>query len=433
MRVRQAIAHALEGGRVVEVMKRGRGAALPLLALCLGLLAPASAAGQDQAASREAPRRLMLAVRQTDAQGLSDEELAVVSRSMLLALKEARANLVMVEPTRAVMDPSASGMSRLAEESGADCWMLVVISGARAEPVLQVHSYDVLNGSTVIDTTVRRAASEPLSVMSLPYERWDDLVALLSGAYAPREATDIPVRDPGKARLTVHALPGTLLGFSDGTRATVGPDGAAVVALAVPAAYQLRATRAGSASLLRTLFIQSDRELAIAQTPVSRFAIDASVLICWPGLAVSYFPVPEQFFVRAGLTTYLVGFVMRPEGVFSSDPLTNLDVLAGAYASPAYAAVRAYLGIGGFVRFMHAPGWPVRLDPLSPAGAQLVAGAETSLGASARFFAEYQPMLYATATPELLRAALRSSAGWFFSRSTGLQLASFRIGIRWLP
>lgn len=400
-------------------------------ALLLFLLAASSLSGQEQA-PREAPRRLMLVVRQADAAGLTEEEITVVSRSMLLALQEARADLVMAEPSRKAQDHSDDGISRLAEESGADCWMLVEMSGAEEKPVFRVRSRDVLNGSTVIEATVRRQAEEAISVMSLPNERWDDLSALLSGAYAARQAADLPVRDPGSALLTVRALPGTILAFSGGIKATVGPDGTAEVTLPVPSPYELRAAHAGSASVLRSLFIQSDRELAIEQKPASRFAVDASALICWPGLAVSFFPVPERVFVRAGLTTYLVGLVLRPDEIFSSDPLTNFDILGGLYISPAYAAVRVYAGCGGFLRFVHAPGWPMRLEPLAPAGVEAVLGIETPIGATARFFAEYEPMLYGTATPQLLRSTQRSSAGWVYLSRAALQLLSVRIGMRWL-
>ncbi len=374
----------------------------------------------------------MLVVGQANVPELTEEELAIVSRSMLLALQEARADLVMAEPARTAQDPSDDGMSLLAEESGADCWMLVEISGTEEGPVFRVRSRDVLTGSTVIDTTVRRVAGEAISVMSLPNERWGELSVLLTGAFPPRDAANLPVRDPGSALLTVRALPGTVLTFTGGTRATVGPDGAAEVTLPTSAAYQLRATHPGSASLLRSLFIQSDRELAIEQKPASRFAVDAYAQICWPGLAVSYFPVPEWVFVRAGLTTYLVGLVLRPDEIFSSDPLTNFDILGGVYLSPAYAAVRAYVGVGGFLRFVHAPGWPIRLEPLAPAGVQAALGLETSIGASARFFAEYGPMLYGTASPQLLRSTQGSGAGWIYFNKAALQLLSIRIGIRWL-
>jgi len=412
-------------------MQRTCRAALPVFVLSLLFLAAANLAGQNQAASREAPRRLLLAVTRAGDAGLTEEELAVVSRSMLLALQEARTDLVMVEPARTGQDLSDDGMSLLAEESAADCWMLVEISGAEEEPVFRVRSRDVLSGSTVIDTSLRRQAGEKISVMSLPYERWDDLSALISGAYPPREAADMPVRDRGSALLTVRALPGTILAFSGGTQATVGPDGTSEVTLPVPAAYELRAAHAGSASVLRTLFIQSDRELSIEQAPVSRFAVDVSALICWPGLAVSFFPVPERMFVRAGLTTYLVGLALRPGEVFSSDPLTNLDLLAGLYFSPGYAAVRVYAAFGGFLRFVHAPESPMRIEPLAPAGFATALGLETRIGASVRFFAEYEPMLYRTAAPELLRSTLRSSAGWVFSYDAAFQLLSFRIGMRW--
>jgi len=400
-------------------------------ALLLFLLAASFLSGQEQS-PRETPRRLMLGVAQSGSIGLTDEELTIASRSMLLALQETRADLILVEPARRLADPSDGGMSQLAEESGADCWMLVDISGSKSELVFRIHSRDILSGSTVIDTTIRRQAGEELSMMVLPYERWQDLSGLLAGAYLPREATDLPSRDPGSAVLIVRVLPGTVLTFSGGTKATVGLDGAAEVTLPVPAAYQIQAALRGSSTVKESLFIQSNRALAIEQARVPRFAIDASALICWPGLAVSFFPLPEWMFVRAGLTTYIVGLAFRPEELFFSDPLTNLDLLGGIYVNPAYSPVRAYAGLGGFLRFVHAAGWPMRLDPLAPAGFEAVLGIETPIGASARFFAEYEPMLYSTATPELLRSTQRSRAGWIFFSRAALQLLSSRIGIRWL-
>ena len=400
--------------------------------LLLFILAAACLSGQDKADLTETSRRLMLVVRQSGTAGFSAEELTLIPRSMLLALREVRGDLVLLEPARAAADSSDEEMSRLAGESGADCWMLVEISSAKDGSVFRVRSRDLLNGSAVIDRTVSRQGREELSVMTLPNERWEDLSVLLTGAYPPRETADLPKRGPGSALLAVRALPGTTVSLSGGVKATVGPDGRAELTIPVPAAYTLRAALRGSSTVGRPLYLQADRELAIQQEPVPRFALDVSALLTWPGFAVSFFPVPERVFVRAGLTTYLLGLTFSSEAIISSDPLTNLDLLAGVYMSPAYSALRAYAGVGGFVRFVHAPGWPVHLDTLSPAGLQAAFGLETPIGGSARFFAEYEPMLYATQVPDLLRSTQRSEAGWVFLDTAALHLLSFRIGMRWL-
>lgn len=180
------------------------------------------------------------------------------------------------------------------------------------------------------------------------------------------------------------------------------------------------------------IFVQSDREISLEQKPVARFAIDASLLIAWPGVAISWSPLPDPLFIRAGVTTYLVGLALQPDALFSSAPLTNLDILAGMYAMAPDRPLRLYAGLGVFLRFVHAAGWPLGLEPLAPVGLEGVVGLETSIGGAASVFVEHEPMMYLIKYPDLFRASLgSSSAGWVILPETAFQLLSFRFGVRW--
>ena len=246
---------------------------------------------------------------------------------------------------RASPAPTGDGeLSQLAGESGADCWILVEISGSATQPVLRVRSYDVLSSSVVVDRTIRRTTDAGLSVASLPNERWEDVLALLSGAYPPRAAEAAPVKDAGRAALVVRALPGTVVTLTKGAkgRATVGADGSARLEVPAPLVCELRAAKSGYLPVRQAVYVRGDRDLVIGQEPAPRLSIDASMLMAWPGVAVLWAPVPEWFFVRAGLTTYLLGFVMREDAVFTTDPFSTLDVLAGVYLNTADNAVRFY-------------------------------------------------------------------------------------------
>ena len=412
---------------MVELTGLRRAILLLLLALAAGML------HAQEGAQALAPRRLLLVVAQQGDDGLSPRELTLASRSLLLALQGGRPDLVLVEPAR---EPGSTGdgeLSQLAGESGADCWMLVELSGNATQPVLRVRSFDVLSSSVVVDRTIRRTTDAGLSVASLPNERWEDVSALLSGAYPPRAAEAAPVKDVGRAAIVVRALPGTVVTLTKGAkgRATVGADGSARLEVPAPLVCELRAAKSGYLPVRQAVYVRGDRDLVISQEPAPRLSIDASMLMAWPGVAVLWAPVPEWFFVRAGLTTYLLGLVMREDAVFSTDPFSTLDVLAGIYLNPADNAVRFYAGAGGFVRFVHAPNMLFGIDPLAPAGLQAVIGAETRLGQSAKFFLEIEPMLYATRYPLLLLSTQDSTKGWFVFSQAALQINSVRVGARW--
>lgn len=402
--------------------------------LALALAAPL-ACSQDAAPHVLAPRRLLLVAAQKAGFGLAAEDLILASRSMLLALQEARPDLVLVEPARPAASAADEEMTTLAGESGADCWLLVELSGSREQPSLRVRSFDILSSDAVVDKTIRRREGGSFSTAGLAFERWEDVSALLAGTFPPRAAAAVETANAGvSAWLTVRALPGTVVTIVRGGkgRATAGEDGAARLEVpTLPAIVEVRAVKHGYLPVRQTLYARTDREIAVEQEPAPRLAIDASLLMAWPGAAVVWSPVPEFLFVRAGLTTYLLGLVLREDALVTTDPFSNVDLLAGFYLGPADSAVRFYAGAGAFLRLVHAPNRLIGIDPLAPFGLQAVVGAEAPISSSAKIFAEVEPMLYVTGYPDLLLSTQGSSKGWFAFTGAALQVNSFRVGLRW--
>jgi hypothetical protein len=366
--------------------------------------------------------------------GLPAGELAIAARSLLLALQDSRPDLVLAEPARQPGSTAEAELSLLAGESGADCWLLAELSGSREQPSIRVRSFDVLSSEQVLDRTTRRQAGAAVSAGSLAFERWEDVAPLLSGTYPPRIATAVVQAEAPVAGLTVRALPGTVVSVVKGGRgrATVGEDGAALLDLpALPSVVEVRAVKQGHLPVRRTVYVRAERDITLEQERAPRFAIDASLLLAWPGTAFTWSPVPELLFVRGGLTTYLLGLVMRGDAFITTDPFSMLDLLAGVYLNPADAAVRFYAGAGAFLRIVHAPNLLVGIDPLVPFGFEAALGGELPAWPGASVFAEFLPMLYMTDYPGMLLSTQESIRGWVpFTRAV-LQLNSFRVGVRW--
>jgi hypothetical protein len=402
-------------------------------ALLVLFLAAACLFGQEPGTSSQSPRRLMLSVDQKTGTGFTPDELTLLSRSMLLALQEARGDLVLVEPVRTPQPGSDLEITTLAQESGADCWIHVELSGSRTDAILRVRSFDVLDGTVVFEKTVPRQGGDS-AAQNLVGERWEDIAAFLQGTYPPRaSATALPMKNPDTISVTFQGIAGTRVKLSGAgsAKATLGADGTANVELPSAGTYELRATRLGSLTVKRKLVVRGDRTLALDQKKAPRMAIDASALLAWPGVAFSWAPIPDLLFLRAGLTTYLLGLVMREDTIFTSDPLTTIDILAGLYVLPSDSAWRLYAGLGGFLRVVHAPGELFAIDPLAPGGLQAALGIEARLAGPIRLFAEYEPMLYLTRYGSLFASAMGDSPGWVFFPQAALQMLSLRLGVRW--
>jgi len=400
-----------------------------------------------QAPGQPLSGRVMLYVDEVKDGPLSADQLFMMSRSALLGLQSAVPGLQLIELASGSLSPaSEKSLTRRAAEGGAASWIWLQASGDRSRIVVRARAFDLPSGTNAFDQSIERDGG--FSAPRLASDSWSDLAALVqqgmpaavpvaAAASSPSAASG---SEPGGAVLTVRARPGTEVTGPKGMRAVADADGVARLSLAARAEYTLRSTRAGFYADTQRVFVSGDQELVLHQAAASRWAIDASMFqMAYPGVEGSYFLVPNWIYVKLGFTTYLFGLALNDAQVFSSNPLTNIVAQAGSYLRPEDVVFRPYVNVGAFLRFVHAPGVLVGIDPVSWGGLQASLGTEIGSNPHGRFFFEFQPMMYFSSVQGLLEASLAASSndsdtptGWLFFSAGGLDLLCFRVGYRWM-
>jgi hypothetical protein len=381
-------------------------------------------------------KKLLLYVDQPAGGKIADDQLLMISRSLLIRLEAGVSGLSVSDFIGSASPASAGSISEVAQQAGADYWLWTQVSVDSDKTTLRVQGFDLAAQEMKVDTTVSRDGE--LSALDLPFETWGDVAALVTSSLPPgvTEKRHVPVDAHQGPALTVRALPGTELTGPGGTKATVGDDGTAVLTFPSVGEYSFRATLAGYDPEKRQVFLASDRELTISQAPGSQWAIDASMLqMSYPSIDVTRFIVPNAFYVKVGITSYAIGLAFSGTDLYTSNPLTNLVMQAGVYLRPEDVIFRAYMNVGAFLRIVSAPGLPLQLDAVSSGGFQFSIGTEIGRSPRGRFFFEFQPMLYSTNLPTLFQAFFGSSnapIGWVFSSTGALNILSFRMGYRWM-
>ena len=390
-----------------------------------------------------AQRRILLHVDQLPGAGYSENELFMISRSMLLALQAAGAGMTFVESPESAPPDSADRLTDLAQTAGADSWVWVEIAANGAETSLRARSFDMAFQQSAFDRTLSRDGR--LLALDLPFEKWDDLVSPVLEKYNSADNAAADRAGPTTAVITVQALPGTRVTAPGGTAVTTGRDGYAEMTLASPAEYSLRAVLSGYRTETRRFFFLSSRKIDFEQKAASLWAVEASLKdLGYPSIDVTRFIVPGFAWLRLGITSYVVGLALVSQSsdfsgnsgtVFTSNPLTNIVFQVGMYFNPDYQLFRFYGELGFFARILHPPGSVPQLDPLSRGGFQITVGTEIAHTPAGRFFFEYTPMLYAVSVSNFFQASLGTDnppPGWIFSSRAVISLLSFRIGYRWL-
>jgi len=400
---------------------------LLLIVLPLGLSAQAS----DSSASPH--RKLLLYVDQPPNGKLTENQLLMVSRSLQLILRVGISGLAISDTIDFVQKGSPPDLSALAQKAGADFWLWAQVSTDAGKTHVRVRGFDVPAQATKFDTTVTREGE--LSPLELPFEKWDDIVSLVTASLPSGEPEGQDSTGPQEVTLTIRALPGTLITGPGGKMARAGGDGFASLNLPGPGEYSLRATVSGYYPETSRFFLAGNTELILNQTPASWWAIDASLLeIGYPSFDVARFIIPNSFYVKLGFTTYAVGLAFTDTHVVTNNPLTNLVFQTGIYLRPEDVLFRPYINLGAFLRIVHAPGKLFGVDPMSWGGFQFSIGTEIGSSPRGRFFFEYQPMMYTASIPGLLQASFESRdppAGWSFSPKSAFNFLCFRVGYRW--
>ena len=236
------------------------------------------------------------------------------------------------------------------------------------------------------------------------------------------------------ATLTVHARPGTVVTGLGKAPLRIEADGTGSLGLSPNREYALRATLRGYDPVNERVFLSGDRAIELKQQKSVERTLEISLTDARaPGLDVTVqYPDPAVF-VRLGFTTYAMGLDLSQTQVFLSDPLTIFALQFGTYILPEDRFFRPYVALAGFMRIVHASGWPVTIDPLSPLGLRLAVGVEVPAGARGHAYFEYTPTLYDTSVPDAFQAALGTgdTPGWWFGKTYALTIFAFRVGYRW--
>jgi hypothetical protein len=386
----------------------------------LGLiLLLAMAAMQAGAESRLAPRRLLLAVTR------------MISSAILIRLQSASAEYIVMEPGEKWTGEDESRLTGIAEAAQADCWLWISLDGGWEALTVTVRSYDLLTQALAVNLTLTREGWT--SAHDLALEPWDDLTRPVAAHYRSVEAT-VPETAETVELLSIVALPGTVI-TGLGEPLVVGADGTGYREMPALREYTLRASLRRYHFMKKTIFLADERLVTFDQTPDPRWTLDVVIQDRGnPGVGFTWYFDPGVSFLRLGVMTCMLGVPLDGTRAFSSQPFSTAIVQWGWYLTREDASFSLYGSIGGFLRVIHESGTSTVIDALSPGGVTIVAGAEIPLSPQSRLFIEYTPTQYFTEVPELLRASLGAEsgdAGWIFDASSGLNLLSARIGVRW--
>ena len=376
-----------------------------LTVLLLSLHGTLFAQEKAQAAAEEAPRRILFVMEKGGLFSYSDNEMIILKRSFLTALSDADDAPVPIDYSLKSFPSSTEDRNKAAREAGADCWLVVKVSG-KGSPTLQVVSYDLLYNIKTLDFSVSR--HEAFSMLDVYGERWDDVIPQVVKKYPPLISRAYTRGPPAPVTLTIKAVPGTTITGLSPKPLFVGPNGAATIDLPSPASYSLRATAFGYVPNKLNFYLDGQAEIPLQQVRSPWLKLDAAFQNgFFPGISANFSIPSMPFFGRLEYTTFRAGVAVNQNQIFTSLPLSQLGFLLGLYVSPEDNAMRWYFGAGALVRFSWPGGGALVVDNLLPFAVRLAAGTDFPLFGPVRAFAELTPTAYYTPLPGAFPGLIR--------------------------
>ncbi len=363
---------------------------------------PSGAAAPATASAVTFPRTLYLFLQAGPALPAPEARLAA---EVLAARLQREGGVVPLEAAGAPPVPGTDEeRGTLAQEAGADCWLLVTLDRAEGGFAVGYRLHDLLEDRSVD----QQRLSKPAGAFGL--DLWPELLAGVRDLLPPRPQkvvvdevvrteTDVQVvrKEVGGA-VTFQALPGTRLTGLPGKPRVVDESGRLTAELPPAATYRIRASRPGFYPDVRRMYVgREPRTLEMKQAPLPRFALDgfADFNSNVGGAFVSYL-VPGSLYAEARFAANLFSlsppFTIRWDGWDYRNLCAGLDL--GVYLLPADAFFRPALTVGGFTRAWFTPEYrppdvpPVILHPVFPWGVRLGAHLEFSRHPRRRFFIE---------------------------------------------
>jgi hypothetical protein len=373
----------------VVVVNRAR----QVLAVAVLLLAAAAAGAQDEQAKTATTSsgafgrpRFMIYLFQAEQDTLSPEEKFVLYNSILAAATEANPDVILLESPDQTVPSTPEGKQELARRINADCWLSVTASGGFANLTIQVETFDILRQETFGDEIIRPGFVVDFRTISRGF--WERVVSTIKTSYG---------RIVDLSTFTIHGRPGTDLTGVPGGPYRLDNTGTLVQKIPYPSSFTMKAQAKGYYDTERSLFLGLD-PLTVSLDQVAKPHIGAELRLSsfqFPGVRFWWYIIPAQLFLRLGLTTEYLGFYPidnAPSVVVVGAPLSQVELDAGLFVSPAENLLRFFVGAGGYLRFSHPPAPTFAIDTdAAPGAVTLSLGAEFSPSRRIRFVMDYEP------------------------------------------
>jgi hypothetical protein len=388
----------------------------------------------------EEVRRLLLYFEIESGADFTPNQRTLLYESLIASLSNASQRVALLENPETDIPADDQGKSAVATDLGADSWLHVVVGGDLEEVSVQARCLDLINGITAFELDLDKELIRGTRELGLLM--WKE-VGESAGAYFDRALN----MENQLADLTFQALPGTRIQGISRRRLKTSEDGVATAVVALPSTIPFRATKAGYLPVEGQIYIdQPEKIVALDQQIAARIAINAYLNnMCYPGIDLLYFLVPDAVFGRIGVLTYLVGFALEDtEGntreILTGHTLNNFNLAFGFFFNAPDRDFRFYFALAAVWRFVTTTGY-WGLEPIAPFAAQPTLGWEYARNQKFKLYAEYAPYFYVAPERGLFALSLPDSDRVpfiFFPLRENIvdwaviwELAVFNVGIRW--
>ncbi len=387
-------------------------------------------AGGTEAALDEtsSPRRMVVYFMPQPPAGFSERERILLYESLILSLSRASDDVLLLESPMRGGPPDIEDKNNLTLELTGDAWMTVSVSGSMESLSVSVETYDLV---TREEFAGRFGPFEEVEYRDLERRFWEPLEELPGRLFH---------RVSNKTKVTFTGVPGTkVYGFTE-EAAVIDESGRLEFNLGNPSLFDYRAEIWNYYPVEGEFYLEQEPvEIDLAQEAGTRIGFDVYLYnLCFPSVNFIFYIVPNYFFVKAGITSYMIGLHLGSDSdestppVFPSIPLNDIGIQIGTYINKEDQFIRLYGGIGAFTRLIVPEGF-FGLDPLMPFGAYPIVGVEMSSLLKLRFFLEYTPTFYYSPRPDWFLASTNNDGdmGIFIPLEVGaIDFLVFRVGVR---
>ena len=332
---------------------------------------------------------------QAEQDTLSPMERFVLYNSVLAAAEEANPDVVILESPDQAVPSTQEGKEELARRINADCWLSVSESGGFANLTIQAETYDILRQQAFGAQVIRPGFVVDYRTISVGF--WNNIVQTIKTSYS--RIVDV-------TGFTVRGVPGTELVGVPGGPYRIDASGVLQQKIPYPSSFTMTARAGGYYEVQNPLFLGIvPLDLSLHQVAKPHFGAEVRLSsFQFPGVRFWWYPIPAELFVRLGITTQLFGFYPidnSPSVVVVGAPLSQVELDAGLYISPAENLLRFFVGAGGYLRISHPPAPTFAIDTGGAPGAVMLSlGLEYSPWHRVRFVVEYQPAFIFASDPQ---------------------------------